>query len=263
MFEQYRPLQPDNLPDGVIAGVTFKTFCINPAIYLPYLLSECRRRGVIFKRQRVESIAQAQNTPHANGMVADIIVNATGLGSKSLGGVEDRTLYPARGQIAIVENDPGYMMAVSGGKNGQGLGYCMTRASGESHNMDEMVVSRLKIITQLKGGGTVVGGCFQKENSESTADLNLATRFIKTVLDFCPSIVKPGEGIEGLKIIRYGVGLRPMRPDGPRIQVDAKDKTIIHCYGHGSYGYQTSWGSAKRVAELLEEVMSKVVRSRL
>lgn len=76
---------------------------------------------------------------------------------------------------------------------------------------------------------------------------------MKNVVDLCPSIVKPGQGIEGLKIIRHGVGLRPMRRDGPRIELDDKNKTVIHCYGHGSYGYQTSWASAERVVKLVRE----------
>lgn len=76
---------------------------------------------------------------------------------------------------------------------------------------------------------------------------------MKNVVDLCPSIVKPGQGVEGLKIIRHGVGLRPMRQDGPRIEVDDRSTGVIHCYGHGSYGYQTSWASAEMVVKLISE----------
>lgn len=74
---------------------------------------------------------------------------------------------------------------------------------------------------------------------------------MKTVVELCPSIVKPGQGVEALKIIRHGVGLRPMRRDGPRIEFDEKSSAVIHCYGHGSYGYQTSWASAEMVVNLI------------
>lgn len=39
-------------------------------------------------------------------------------------------MTPARGQIMLVRNDPGVMMGVSQGENGDELGYCMTRAAG-------------------------------------------------------------------------------------------------------------------------------------
>lgn len=68
---------------------------------------------------------------HSTGSSDHIVVNATGLGSRTLKGVWDASLYPARGQTALVQNDPGYMMAVSGGEAGKGFGYCMTRAAGK------------------------------------------------------------------------------------------------------------------------------------
>ncbi|KAJ5676568.1 uncharacterized protein N7477_002201 [Penicillium maclennaniae] len=224
---------PSNeLPAGIAAGTKFKTVCINPPLYLSYLVSECRRLGVVFKRQKMSSITEAQEAQHPSGRATDIVVNATGLGSKTLKGVEDSSLFPVRGQTVLVENDPGYMMAVTAGRDDRKLGYCMTRAAG---------------------GGTILGGSFQKNNSESSLDFNLAIQFMKNVIDLCPSIVKPGQGVEGLKIIRHGVGLRPMRQDGPRIEFDDKCMGVIHCYGHGSYGYQTSWASAEMVVKLISE----------
>ncbi|KAJ5146785.1 hypothetical protein N7526_000137 [Penicillium atrosanguineum] len=228
-----RGVPSEDLPRGIAAGTKFKTVCINPPLYLSWLVSECRRRGVIFKRQKIISITEAQDAQHPCGRATDIVVNATGLGSKSLKGVEDSTLFPARGQTVLVENDPGYMMAVTAGRDDRKLGYCMTRAAVR--------------------GGTILGGCFQKDNFESSADFNLASQFMKNVVDLCPSIVKPGQGVEGLKIIRHAVGLRPMRQDGPRIEVDDESMGVIHCYGHGSYGYQTSWASAEMVVKLVGE----------
>lgn len=106
----------------------------------------------------------------------------------------------------------------------------------------------------------MVGGCYQIGNEESTADSNLSARFMKTVVGFCPSIVNPGDGVEGLHIIRHGVGLRPVRRDGPRIEKeyvkcdsDGVVATVIHCYGHGGFGYQTSWASGEEVVKLVQE----------
>lgn len=43
-----------------------------------------------------------------------MVINATGLGALKLGGVADTKMYPARGQIVVVRNDPGMMSQSSG-----------------------------------------------------------------------------------------------------------------------------------------------------
>lgn len=60
-----------------------------------------------------------------------MIINCTGLSSKFLGGVLDDKLYPARGQVVVVRNDPGPMSSVSGTDDGDDEAlYIMTRALG-------------------------------------------------------------------------------------------------------------------------------------
>lgn len=44
----------------------------------------------------------------------DILVSYTGLSSLTLLGVEDKNLYPTRGQIALVRNESGGTFSVSG-----------------------------------------------------------------------------------------------------------------------------------------------------
>lgn len=75
-------------------------------------------------------INDAARLSHA-GEKADVIVNCTGLGSRSLGGVEDQDLIPARGQIVVVRNDPGVMAGTSGTDDKEDeLMYIMQRAAG-------------------------------------------------------------------------------------------------------------------------------------
>lgn len=92
-------------------------------------------------------------------------------------------------------------------------------------------------------------------------DLQLAQRFMKTVVDFCPEIVSSKQGKQDLKVVRHNVGLRPVREGGPRIEKERimDDSTssvhvVVHCYGHGGFGYQTSWASAAMVCRIVEEV---------
>jgi len=168
------------------------------------------------------------------------VVNCTGLSAGKLGGVEDQKVYPARGQIVVVRNDPCIMTSVSGTDDGSDEAtYIMHRAAG---------------------GGCILGGCLQVGNWESQPDPNLAIRIMKRCVDLCPALTG-GKGIEHLCIIRHGVGLRPMREGGPRVEKEIIGGVwVVHQYGHGGYGYQASYGSANMTLKLVQECMSQKAR---
>jgi len=88
------------------------------------------------------------------------------------------------------------------------------------------------------GGGTLLGGSYQKGIWDSAIDPNLAVRIMKRAVQLCPSLTG-GKGIEHLSIIRHGVGLRPVRNGGTRIEKERVNGVwVVHNYGHGGYGYQ-------------------------
>lgn len=163
------------------------------------------------------------------------MINCTGLAAATLGGVEDKTVHPARGQIVIVRNDAGKMTGLSGTDDGsEEACYIMTRAAG---------------------GGTILGGCYQKDRWESQPDPNLAIRIMKRAVEVCPQLTG-GKGIEHLDVIRHGVGLRPARENGARVEKERIEGTwVVHNYGHGGAGYQCSYGCAMDAVELVEEAM--------
>lgn len=71
-----------------------------------------------------------------------------------------------------------------------------------------------------------------------------------------PQLVRPGQGIEGLDVVGHRVGLRPVREGGPRVEKDKMDGImVVHNYGHGGYGYQTSWGCAESAVALVKEAL--------
>lgn len=79
---------------------------------------------------------------------------------------------------------------------------------------------------------------------------------MKRAVEICPALTG-GKGIEHLSIVRHGVGLRPLRIGGTRVEKEKFDDIcVIHNYGHGGYGYQSSYGCSKTVVKLLEEVLS-------
>jgi glycine/D-amino acid oxidase-like deaminating enzyme len=203
-------------------GTSFTSVCINTAIYLPWLVSQCLKNGVVFRRAVVEHIADATSLHHS-AKKADLVVNCTGLFSLFMKGVEDKNMYPARGQIVLVRNDPGYMATTSGTDDGD----------------DEAVY----IMNRAAGGGCVLGGCLQADRWDSAVDPNLAIRIMKRAIALTPSLVPEGKGIEALEIIRHGVGLRPMRFGGIRTEKetikgpDGNAVKVVHSIGHGGYGY--------------------------
>lgn len=194
------------------------------------------------KRGIVKHVADAAKLHHT-GKAADLVVNATGLSSLHLGGVEDEKVYPARGQIVLVRNEVGIMASTSGTDDGP----------------DEAVY----IMQRAAGGGTILGGCLQKGNWESQPDPNLANRIMKRAVELCPQLVPEGAGIEGLSVIRHGVGLRPMRDGGIRVEKeviagsDGRSVNVVHNYGHAGYGYQTSYGVCATAAKLANESLQQ------
>ncbi len=78
---------------------------------------------------------------------------------------------------------------------------------------------------------------------------------MKRCVDLCPELTG-GKGFEALDVVRHGVGLRPLRADGPRLAKEKiNDMWVVHSYGHGGYGYQCSYGCAQAAVRLIEEAL--------
>lgn len=239
--KQFRLHKESELKSGIDSATSFTSVCINTAIYLPWLVSQCLKNGVVFKRAVFKNISDAAAPGvHHSGKTADLVVNCTGLGALKLGGVEDKLVYPARGQIVVVRNEADKMYGISGTDDGsEEIMYIMSRAAG---------------------GGTVLGGCYQRDSWESQHDPSLAIRIMKRCVEACPALTG-GKGIEHLDIIRHGVGLRPARDGGARIEKDrVNGVNVVHSYGFGGAGYQCSWGAAESAVRIVDEALAEKAR---
>lgn len=243
-LSQFRYLEPHELTEEQHSGVYYTSVCINTSIYLPWLVSQCLKNGVVFKRATFKHIADAASPGlHHSGAKADLIMNCTGLSSLHLGGVEDKLLYPARGQTVLVRNDAG----------------CMHTRSGNDDGLDELTY----IMTRAAGGGTVLGGCYQQNNWDSQPDPSLAIRIMKRCVEACPKLTD-GQGFEKLDVMRHAVGLRPCRHGGARVEKEKINNVwVVHNYGHGGYGYQCSYGCAKAALKLAVDALQGQARASL
>lgn len=231
----YRVVSASELPPGYDSGIRHSSVCINAALYLPYLASQCLANGACISRAELSHIADAASLHHS-GKPADVVVNCTGLLASKLGGVMDTKVVAVRGQTVVVRNEATPMIATSGTDDGPDeLCYIMQRAAG---------------------GGTILGGTYQEGNWNAAPDMEIAARIMKRAVEVCPELAG-GKGVEGLSVVRHGVGLRPVREGGVRVEKEkVRGVWVVHNYGHGGWGYQGSYGCAQGVVKLVGEVLA-------
>lgn len=230
-------MEEHELPSGIDSATRFTSICINTAIYLPYLVSQCLKSGVLLKRATLSHVLDCVSHSLHPGKHVNVIVNCTGLGARNLGGVEDISLIPARGQIVVVRNET--------------IDRKMINISGTDDGQDEACY----IMSRAAGGGTILGGCYQKGNWDPIPDSNMALRIMKRAVDACPALTQ-GRGIEALDVVRHGVGLRPVREGGTRVERENIEGIwVVHNYGAGGAGYQNSFGCASTASNLVDEVI--------
>ncbi|EIW64128.1 nucleotide-binding domain-containing protein [Trametes versicolor FP-101664 SS1] len=244
LVRDFRILRKDELPDGTHAGVGFQTVSVWPQAYLPWLKSELEARDVEFVRKRVATLGEAAALAGPNG----VLVNATGLGARSLIGLEDKDVYPIRGQTIVISN-PNVREFM-----------CTELTSAEDGNATY-------IIPRPAPGGwtTILGGKYQKDNW----DTSFSAADAQGILDRCAALAPAIKDPE-TRILRHNVGLRPARRGGPRVEAEKLNLPLknqwlveelpeekgavllVHAYGFGPAGYQMSWGAAEEVGHLVD-----------
>jgi D-amino-acid oxidase len=90
-IEGFRVLEKDELPPGMTFGTKYRTWCVNPPVYLAYLLRKLVLAGA--KQVRYE-LANADEAFHlaGPGVEVDTVINCSGFGFYS-----DPAMFPIRG----------------------------------------------------------------------------------------------------------------------------------------------------------------------
>ena len=164
---------------------------------------------------RVEELGGTLTRMNLSALPDDgaLVVNATGLGARHFGA--DPSVHPVRGQVVVLEQvglDRWTLDAA-------GLTYVVPRAS-------EIVV-----------GGTDVEGEWSR-----TPDPEVAEQVLHRATALVPEL-------EGARVLRHKVGLRPARPE---VRLERVGE-VVHCYGHGGAGVTLAWGCADDVVGLADE----------
>lgn len=227
----FRLLEKGEYPEieDFVGGWRMDSVTISTTIYLNYLLQKCYALGAMLKRQVVNHIDEAAKY-HSSGKKADLVINCTGLSARFLGGVEDQKCFPIRGQVLWARNNAPAQVSlkVPGNYEGESL-YMFPR----------------------KEGGCIIGGTFLANQWGSLPDPELTKRMVQRAQKYLPELTDAKYGNpRTIEVFRENVGLRPAREGGVRVE---REGNVIHNYGVGPAGYQSSFGIAEKVLQLSRE----------
>lgn len=197
---------PAELPPGYVDGYEFASPVVHMPIYLRWLVDELAAAGVRLRHRELADLDPARQA-------ADLVVNATGLGARSL--VGDPELTGVRGQVVRVA-DPGLTRWTLDEGHPAGMVYVVPRG------------------TDVICGGT----------DEVSDDREPDPKAAEAILERCREVVPE---LAGAPVFGHAVGIRPVRTT---VRMGLEDG-VLHCYGHGGAGVTLSWGCADEVVRLV------------
>ncbi|KAI7899611.1 uncharacterized protein BX663DRAFT_520711 [Cokeromyces recurvatus] len=228
IYANVKEIPKNELISGVSHGYTFESFTANVPKYLKWLVKTLKGLGGRIERKAFNSIQEVIEEYKE----FDIIINCTGLGSYHLKDVRDHTMFPIRGQTVLVRAP-----------------HVKTQYYIDGYDRWTYIIPR-------NDGTVICGGTVDRVKKETEPDEAIT----KDILQRCYNLysgITHGKGPEDFDIISINVGFRPGRKNGIRIEKEIKQRsngqkvTVCHNYGHGSHGYQSSWGASAKVIELI------------
>lgn len=219
------------MPKGYTSGVHFESYTLNPPRLLAYLTERLTAARVPMLRRRVSSLDEAAALFPSG---SPILVNATGLGAKSLLGVQDPLVHPVRGQTVLVRAPS---VDTCYGVRDKNL------APGES----------IYIIPRPGSDGCViVGGTVLRDDYSTLPRWETAEKILKNAFQIEPKLAPGGSSWRDIEVVAHNVGLRPARDGGLRLELEEKvlgedcllpaaakgrrKVAVLHCYGIGPAG---------------------------
>ncbi|SCU98047.1 LAFA_0G15126g1_1 [Lachancea sp. 'fantastica'] len=235
-----------NLDPELYYGVQFQSFTVTPTIYCAYMLNKLRKLGATIKR--VARLDLITDVVPLVGYVPDLVVNATGINAAKLLRLEEpdelKKALPVKGQILQIYEDLPFQVMIEGLPKELGV-----------------KTSQFLNIFPRAEGGCVVGGIMAKGDWSKTVDKDLSESILKVCKNHVPEL-------KATTVYNSYVALRPGREGGVRIELSEyklegqnRSLKVVHNYGIGAAGYQSSYGSARQVCELASKVLGSRKKS--
>jgi len=209
---------PADLPEGAFGGAYATVPIITMSTYLLWLKNEAAKLGVTFVRQTIKDLKELEHD-------ADLVVIASGLrGGELLG--DDDSVYPIRGQVLRLANTNHLKNWLCDDDYPEGVSYIIPRRED-----------------------IIVGGTDTAHDWNQEVDPETAAQILRRATALVPELA-------GLQVLEHKVGLRPARESIRLELVSDHPVPVVAAYGHGGAGVTLSWGTAQRVAELVDGALS-------
>lgn len=146
-----------------VAGFSYESLMICAPHYLAWLYRQFIADGGQLRTQRLQHIREAwQGVPASEQ--PDVVVNCLGLGARTLGGVEDNTMFADRGQTVLVSCEQIREIWRAPGPDAT---YVLPRGDGTvvlggTHIKDGSAASQHALLQQRKPCAHLFACCFQQ-----------------------------------------------------------------------------------------------------
>ncbi|KAF3801910.1 D-amino-acid oxidase [Colletotrichum gloeosporioides] len=233
-LEDFKVILANDLPDGVLFGVSFTTVTINAPKHIEYLFGLLKKEyGVQFILKKLPSIQSAFSSK------TKVAFNCTGNAARFLPGVEDTKCYPTRGQIVLARAPQ-----------------VTTNVMRHGHGYETYIIPR-----PWSNGNVILGGYMQKGVSTSDTFAH-ETDSILSRTSALSSELKESKP----DVLASFSGLRPSREGGARVErtqidVDGRKHVLVHNYGAGGTGFQAGYGMALDAVEAVDDILEQVMHS--
>ncbi|THH04724.1 hypothetical protein EW145_g5305 [Phellinidium pouzarii] len=242
-----------SLPDFATHSVSFTSITVAPSQYFRRLLARFHHLGGKLHRVHLTSLREALT--HVSGHAPKAIIVCAGIGSLHLKGVEDTDIYPTRGQVLLLRAP-----------------WCRSGWTHQIGSLDGGEGGARTYVIPRFNGQVIIGGTRDANDWHRDARSETTLDILARALKICPFLAPPAVRLSDrtpvpadiLPLIEAEiVGFRPSRkPQSPAdsglrlergdsLSSDDGDVAVVYNYGHGGFGWQSCWGCAEAVVELL------------
>jgi D-amino-acid oxidase len=213
IIKEHTVLSASEIPTPYVKAYEIKTFLSDTTVVIDDLQEQVRKLGGKIFQKEFKKITDVDAE-------FKTIINCSGVWSNQL--VPDTATFPIRGQFISLQKPQGLNKIIFGQIDDNGYALVVPRKN------DCWI------------GGTTV-------NHDWSLEVDAA--MTKTMLERA-TVLEPR--IEGMKILKTSVGLRPGRKEVRLEAEETSGRLIIHNYGHGGSGFTVGWGCAEEVVSLCE-----------